>query len=186
MLQREKVSPVRNRSRDRTTMDHQQGAGGSADGGATAAAPRTALPEKPTRVDDEIRRKTVDRVAYFKDMSPELMTTRLGDLDREWTIHRLVALVVGLVSAGGLLGGWWYGHHSCYLIALVSSLVLLQHAITGWSPLVPPLRLLGVRTEKEVNAERIGLRLARGDFAQVGQSRADEIVARDLSAASAM
>ena len=75
-------------------------------------------------------------------MSPELMTTRLGDLDREWTIHRLVALVVGLVSAGGLLGGWWYGHHSCYLIALVSSLVLLQHAITGWSPLVPPLRLL--------------------------------------------
>lgn len=68
MLQREKVSPVRNRSRDRTTMDHQQGAGGSADGGATAAAPRTALPEKPTRVDDEIRRKTVDRVAYFKDV----------------------------------------------------------------------------------------------------------------------
>jgi hypothetical protein len=167
MLQREKVSPVRNRSRDRATMEHQQGTGGSGGGGATAAAPRTwALPEKPTRVDDEIRRKTVDRVAYFKDvgvrlracrvthrvcgvcgvcvfqMSPELMTTRLGDLDREWTIHRLVALVVGLVSAGGLLGGWWYGHHSCYLIALVSSLVLLQHAITGWSPLVPPLRLL--------------------------------------------
>jgi hypothetical protein len=40
--------------------------------------------------------------------------------------------------------------------------------------------LQGVRTEKEVNAERIGLRHARGDFAKVDQDRADEIVARDL------
>jgi hypothetical protein len=38
----------------------------------------------------------------------------------------------------------------------------------------------GVRTEQEVTAERIGLRLARGDFAQVDRSRADVLVASDL------
>jgi hypothetical protein len=133
--------------------------------GVDAPLPEATAPpapaEVPRRAVDEIRRKTVDRVAYFKDVrsffsfpccprimfkpaqtSPELMTARLHNLDQEWTIQRVVMLLTGLMSAGAMLGGWWYGHHSFYLIPLVSSLVLFQTAITGWSPLVPPLRLL--------------------------------------------
>jgi hypothetical protein len=67
MLQRERMSPVRNGSRDRVGGDtvYQRR---TTDDSAAPSPPDAALPEKPTRVDEEIRRKTVDRVAYFKDV----------------------------------------------------------------------------------------------------------------------
>src|SRR5437868_10371360 len=41
---------------------------------------------------------------------------------------------------------------------------LFQHAVQGWCPPVPLFRRLGVRTRKEIDAEKYALKAVRGDF----------------------
>jgi hypothetical protein len=41
---------------------------------------------------------------------------------------------------------------------------LLQHATQGWCPPVSVLRRRGVRTRREIEAERYALKALRGDF----------------------
>ena len=44
---------------------------------------------------------------------------------------------------------------------------LFQHAVQGWCPPVPVLRRKGVRTRREIDAERYALKALRGDFSPV-------------------
>jgi hypothetical protein len=41
---------------------------------------------------------------------------------------------------------------------------LLQHAVQGWCPPLALLRRLGVRTRREIDAEKYALKALRGDF----------------------
>ncbi len=41
---------------------------------------------------------------------------------------------------------------------------LFQHAVQGWCPPVPILRMLGFRTSYEIEQERRALKALRGDF----------------------
>jgi len=41
---------------------------------------------------------------------------------------------------------------------------LLQHGVQGWCPPLGILRRLGVRTPREIEAERYALKSIRGDF----------------------
>lgn len=47
---------------------------------------------------------------------------------------------------------------------------LLQHAIQGWCPPVPAFRRLGIRTAREIEAERYALKVIRGDFEEYRQA----------------
>jgi hypothetical protein len=49
-----------------------------------------------------------------------------------------------------------------YLSGTVLSF-LLMHAVQGWCPPVPLLRKLGVRTQREIDAELYALKMLRGD-----------------------
>jgi hypothetical protein len=44
---------------------------------------------------------------------------------------------------------------------------LLQHAIQGWCPPLPLLRRLGIRNQREIEAERIALKILRDDFDEI-------------------
>lgn len=44
---------------------------------------------------------------------------------------------------------------------------LFQHAVQGWCPPIPFLRRRGVRTRREIDAEKFALKALRGDFSQV-------------------
>ena len=44
---------------------------------------------------------------------------------------------------------------------------LFQHAIQGWCPPIPMFRRRGVRTRREIDAEKFALKALRGDFSQV-------------------
>src|SRR5439155_25183417 len=44
---------------------------------------------------------------------------------------------------------------------------LFQHAIQGWCPPVPILRRKGVRTRREIDAEKYALKALRGDFSNM-------------------
>jgi hypothetical protein len=57
---------------------------------------------------------------------------------------------------------------------------LLQHAVQGWCPPIALFRRIGIRTRREIDAEKHALRVLRGDFDDVaahrGTERADAVI----------
>lgn len=94
---------------------------------------------------------------------PRGITRRLRELDREWDIERILETQAALVVLAGLIMSLRRGRHWLALPGLVSSF-LLQHATQGWCPPLGLLRRLGVRTSREIEIERVALKMLRGDF----------------------
>lgn len=83
----------------------------------------------------------------------EAAAQRLQELDEEWSIEGLFegsAAIVGLTTfiLGLTVDDRWL------VLPLVVSLLLLQQTIQGWCPLLPFMRGLGFRTEREIHFER--------------------------------
>ena len=88
--------------------------------------------------------------------SPNGVTERLQELDREWDLDR--AIMVAFAALGGValtLGLRRDPRRRFPLAAQVSFLLL--HSVVGWSPQAMALRLLGFRTRQEIEAERQAL-----------------------------
>lgn len=115
------------------------------------------------QVNDEIRRRTDERVARVAAAGPDAVARRLGELDREWDIERVLEANAAGVSLVGLALGAAVDRRVLLLPAVVAGF-LLQHAVQGWCPPLPVFRRLGVRTQPEIERERYALKAARGDF----------------------
>lgn len=117
------------------------------------------------RINRELDEKRLTQVAELVGASPEEMTRRLEELDREWDVERVLeanAATVTLVSmALSTRSRWWL------LLAGVVPAFLLQHALQGWCPPIEFFRRQGVRTRREIDAERTAIKALRGDFADV-------------------
>jgi hypothetical protein len=98
--------------------------------------------------------------------SPLAIERRLRELDREWDIERVLETNASLVAFAGVVMSARFGGRWLALPALVTAF-LFQHAVQGWCPPVPVLRRLGVRTSREIEVERVALKILRGDFDQV-------------------
>jgi hypothetical protein len=129
------------------------------------------VPATTTRVeqntDDEIneriRRQTQRNIVYFAAQGSGEINRRLEELDREWDVERTLeanAASLSLISLG--LGAFF--NRRFFLVPAFVGGFLLQHAIQGWCPPLPVLRRLGIRTTKEIDAERYALKALRGDF----------------------
>jgi hypothetical protein len=68
---------------------------------------------------------------------------------------------------GVLMGRRWL------ILPLTVGGFLLQHGLRGWCPPLPVLRHLGVRTPREIEAERYALMMLRGDFDSVSENEDD-------------
>lgn len=91
--------------------------------------------------------------------SPDEISERLGELDREWHVDRALMLnfaVLGGLTGGmamrslarrGRLGGWG-------ALFWVQVGFLAFHAIRGWCPPLPLFRRLGFRSADEIATER--------------------------------
>jgi len=100
---------------------------------------------------------------------PAAMASRLEKLDREWDVDR--ALITNFAIAGGaalLTGLTRYASSPPFLPKRKGWLYffgaqlgfLLLHGTVGWCPPLPVMRRLGVRTQREIEAERRVLREA--------------------------
>jgi hypothetical protein len=121
----------------------------------------------PEEINQQIRRDLEARVVYFAQHSDEI-DKRLGELDREWDIERLLQANAGVFSLMGLTFG--VIHRRWYLLPIAASAFLVQHAVQGWCPPVSLFRRLGIRTSWEICHERYALKALRGDF---GDMRAE-------------
>jgi hypothetical protein len=120
-------------------------------------------------INEKIRRQTEANVGVFAAASPQMITRRLAELDREWDIERFVETMAPAITLFGLVCGATVNKKWLILSGVVQSF-FLQHALQGWCPPIPVLRRFGVRTMDEINQERYALKVLRGDFEQVAET----------------
>lgn len=115
------------------------------------------------RTNERVDREMRERVARYAHRSRAEITARIHVLEHEWDMERMLMLNASVL----LLTGLWLGRSRSPRWRLLPTAVagfLLQHAVQGWSPPVFLFRRLGVRTRKEIAAERSAMKALRGDF----------------------
>ena len=120
------------------------------------ATPERVPKHTSEHVNERIRRETADRLRYYSE-HPDEIESRLSELDAEWDIERTLeanasALILLTVGLGAIRS------RKLLVVPAAISAFLLQHALQGWCPPVPLFRRLGVRTQREIDAERSALR----------------------------
>jgi hypothetical protein len=129
------------------------------------------LPATTTRVEsstcaainDAIHEEMMQRVASIAAAGPKAIERRLLELDQEWDFERTLETGAATMTLTTLTLAMTVDKRWAGVTAAVAAFLLL-HALQGWCPPLPILRRLGVRTEHEINVERLTLRLLRDDF----------------------
>lgn len=84
---------------------------------------------------------------------PEQINQRMAELEQEWDVERFITTEAPLMTTLGLVLGMTLDRKFLLLPLAVQAFVLI-HSQTGWYPLLPILRRLGLRTQREIEAER--------------------------------
>jgi hypothetical protein len=111
------------------------------------------------KIDQDMR----ERIISFANKPNDEITKRIQELDQEWDIERMLACNASALAFTGLTFGTLFSKKWLLLPAVVLPFLFL-HGVQGWCPPVPALRRFGVRTRREIDAEKYALRLLRGDF----------------------
>jgi len=120
-------------------------------------------------VNTRVRREMEERIAFLA-RNPSRIADRLGELDREWDVERVLEANAATLAFSGVALAAAHDRRWLALPALVTAF-LFQHALQGWCPPLPVLRRLGFRTASEIAEERYALKALRGDFARVDGAR---------------
>ena len=120
--------------------------------------------EVNARLDREMR----ERVESYAARGEAEITRRIGELDREWDMERLLETNASALAGVGVGLAAATGSRKWLILPGVVLSFLFQHAVQGWCPPVPVFRRLGVRTREEIDRERYALKALRGDFRGVG------------------
>jgi hypothetical protein len=76
------------------------------------------------------------------------------------TVAASAVSVLGLVLGAKAGKGW-------RVVSGVAAGLLLQHGLLGFGPLAELVRVLGVRTRREMDLEKFALKALRGDFERI-------------------
>lgn len=132
----------------------------------TTALPPTArrVPQNTAEdINEQIRRRTENNVAFYAAQGRQAIDRRLAELDQEWDIERTLEANASTLALVGLGLGATVDR-KWFLFPGVIAGFLLQHAVQGWCPPLPIFRRMGIRTAAEINYERYALKYLRGDF----------------------
>lgn len=124
----------------------------------------------PENINVHNRESAWQRLSRYEGASQQQIASRLGELKHEWDIERSLEAVAATVALVGL-GLAASVDRRWLILPAISSLFLMQHAMQGWCPPVPMLRRAGVRTQDEINSERMALKVMRGDLRPVARAR---------------
>lgn len=123
-------------------------------------------------INAEIRNQTIRNINILKNANETDLTDRIRSLNSEWDTERVLevnaAILILLSSYLGIKSSRLW-----FLLTGIIGIFVLQHALQGWCPPLPIIRKWGVRTEDEINSERIVLKLIRGDFKEEGSTVID-------------
>lgn len=113
------------------------------------------------QIEDEI-----EASVHHHARHPHEIPRRLRELDEEWDVERVLEANAATLALSGTVLAAVHDRRWLMLPALVTGF-LVQHAVQGWCPPLPVLRRMGIRTRREIEAERTALKALRGDFERV-------------------
>ncbi len=115
------------------------------------------------RLDREMR----ERVKSYAVKGGAEIERRIGELEREWDMERLLEVNASALAFTGVGLAAATGNRKWLIIPGIVLPFLFQHAVQGWCPPVPVFRRLGVRTRQEIEREKYAMKALRGDFENV-------------------
>jgi hypothetical protein len=117
-------------------------------------------------VNEEIDREAERRVQRAAGAPKAALSRRINALDEEWDMERWLETNASALAFTGTVLGLMVNRKffaiPCFVLPF-----LFQHAVQGWCPPVPIFRRRGIRTRREIDAEKYALKALRGDFLQV-------------------
>ncbi len=123
-----------------------------------------------THTADGVNRRIDERVEecvrHMAEQDRAAITQYLDKLEREWDLNRVVSVTASAVTVLGLVLGAKAGR-GWRVMSGVAAGLLLQHGLLGFGPVAELVRLLGVRTRKEIDLEKFALKALRGDFERI-------------------
>ena len=127
---------------------------------------------KHTAVDTlrSIDQQIEDNIQFYSTQPLAVITRRIDELEREWSIERWLQTNASVVAFTGTVLGLTVSRKWFALPLLVTGF-LFQHAVQGWCPPLPVLRQWGVRTRNEIDREKYALKMLRGDFKNINSER---------------
>jgi hypothetical protein len=120
----------------------------------------------PTHVNREIERQAARRLVRAAGQSPTTLTRRINELENEWDIERWLEMNASALAFTGVVLGIFV-NKKFFAVPCIVLPFLFQHAIQGWCPPIPFFRRRGVRTRREIEAEKFAVKALRGDFSEV-------------------
>lgn len=114
-------------------------------------------------VNRRIDEQTAQNIRRFRGAPRVAIDERIRRLGDEWDIERVLETHAALIALGGLVLGATQSRRWYLLSGTVLGFLLL-HGAQGWCPPLPVLRRLGIRTQSEIDRERLALLFLRGDF----------------------
>jgi hypothetical protein len=103
------------------------------------------------------------RVRLYASQPAEVITERIAELRREWSIERYLQVNIAAVGittatlAATRNRKWGF-------VTFAGLAFFLFHAVEGFDPPLPALRKAGLRSRAEINREVYALKILRGDF----------------------
>ena len=119
----------------------------------------------PDAVNQSVDEKTLQNIREYGNTSPAAKKKRLKELNKEWDIEKTLEVNAASLALIGLALGTFV-NKKWYLLPAVVTTFLLQHGLQGWCPPLPLFRKFKIRTAREINEERMALKVLRGDFDQ--------------------
>lgn len=118
----------------------------------------------PSSINEKIEADTWQRIANYTHESEAEISARIEELNKEWDIERYLGVNMSTLAITGLAAAAISKNKNWNILPAVVLGFFFQHSVQGWCPPLPILRLLKIRTSKEIEQEKYALKLIRGDF----------------------
>ncbi|HTD66293.1 MAG TPA: hypothetical protein VK846_07165 [Candidatus Limnocylindria bacterium] len=118
----------------------------------------------PEDVQERIDSTLEERIRFYAAQPREAIDRRLGELDQECDLDRMLTINAASIALGGVGLSFFGGGRKWLLLSGAALTFLVMHSVQGWCPPAAYLRRRGVRTRGEIDTERYALKLLRGDF----------------------
>jgi hypothetical protein len=120
------------------------------------------------RIDD----LSIDRLTRLAEAGSPAITYQVERLEREWDTDRSIEAEAAITGLVGLAMSVLVDRRFIAVPAIAGAAVF-AHALSGWYPLLPVMRRLGIRSAREIARERYALKALRGDFAGMESESTD-------------
>ncbi|MDD4619537.1 MAG: hypothetical protein PHQ15_01765 [Methanosarcina sp.] len=139
----------------------------------------------PPEINQAIDTEIAATVRFYAGKTDYEITKRIKELDLEWDIERYLEANAAIFTfIGAALG--LKKNQNWFVLPLIVSIFLLQHAVQGWCPPLSIFRRLGIRTMREIEVEKYAMKALRGDFDEISTqysdiNRAKEVISESRS-----